>query len=54
MKKGQKTLKKNPWDEINYIYDKDALFNKDKNNDKEKKIDSILNKLNKENKKKSR
>ena len=51
MKKGQKTLKKNPWDEINYIYDKDALFNKDKNNDKEKKIDSILDKLNKENKK---
>ena len=36
-KKGNKNNKQNPWDEINYIYDKDALFNKDKI--KEKKVD---------------
>ena len=47
-KKKVKNDKKNPWDEINYIYDKEALFNKDK--PKEKKIDFFYL-LNAENKK---
>ena len=47
-KKGNKNNKQNPWDEINYIYDKDALFNKDKI--KEKKVDFFYL-LNVENKK---
>ena len=47
-KKGNKNNKQNPWDEINYIYDKDALFNKDKI--KEKKVDFFYL-LNAENKK---
>ena len=48
-KKGKIINKRNPWDEINYISDGNDLFSKDKSK-KEKKY-SILNILDKENKK---
>jgi len=49
-KKGNKSGKKNPWDEINYIYDKDALFNKDKIKEKKVDFNYLLNAENKKEK----
>ena len=46
-KDGQKNKKRNPWDEINYIYDKDALFNKDKEKEKKYSVFDILDSENK-------
>ena len=46
-KDGLKNKKRNPWDEINYIYDKDALFNKDKEKEKKYSVFDILDSENK-------
>ena len=44
---------KNPWDEINYIYNTDSLFNKDKEKNEDKKKITIFDIVDLENKKES-